>query len=118
MHFRANFLNLDFPCSPCLLWISCTTSNLVFGKQYLSTSYIYWTATMKALNMTWTKGKHDLLVFQGPYIHWPLRFCEIPPFGEIRRIRTNRSEPKKMTAHDFEDLLQVTVVLLVGLNIH
>lgn len=37
------------------------------------------------------------------------RFQEIPPFGAdgIRRILSNPSELKRMTAHDFEDLLQV-----------
>jgi hypothetical protein len=36
-------------------------------------------------------------------------FREIPPFGTdgVRRITTNRSELKKMTAHDYEDMLQV-----------
>lgn len=39
----------------------------------------------------------------------PYRFREIPPFGAdgIRRILSNPSELKRMTAHDFEDLLQV-----------
>jgi hypothetical protein len=37
-------------------------------------------------------------------------FQEIPPFGVdgVRRITTNRSELKKMTAHDYEDMLQVS----------
>jgi hypothetical protein len=42
--------------------------------------------------------------------HWlSVRFREIPPFGTdgIRRITTNRSELKKMTAYDYEDTLQV-----------
>jgi hypothetical protein len=40
-----------------------------------------------------------------------IRFREIPPFGVdgIRKIRSNRSELKKMTAHDYEDMLQVCV---------
>ncbi|KAF8241066.1 hypothetical protein L208DRAFT_1087183, partial [Tricholoma matsutake] len=38
-----------------------------------------------------------------------IRFREIPPFGidGIRKIRSNQSELKKMTAHDYEDMLQV-----------
>jgi hypothetical protein len=38
-----------------------------------------------------------------------IRFRKIPPFGTdgVRRITSNRSELKKMTAHDFEDMLQV-----------
>jgi hypothetical protein len=38
-----------------------------------------------------------------------IRFREIPPFGVygIRKIWSNRSELKKMTAHDYEDMLQV-----------
>ena len=41
-----------------------------------------------------------------------IRFQEIPPFGVdgIRKIRSNRSELKKMTAHDYEDMLQVGVI--------
>jgi hypothetical protein len=41
-----------------------------------------------------------------------IRFQEIPPFGVdgIRKIRSNRSELKKMTAHDYEDMLQVHVI--------
>jgi hypothetical protein len=48
-----------------------------------------------------------------------LRFRKIPPFGldGIRKIWSNRSELKKMTAHDYEDLLQV-VRVLVNFNIH
>jgi hypothetical protein len=51
------------------------------------------------------------------------RFREIPPFGHdgdgVRKITSNRSELKKMTAHDFEDMLQVgalTPGLSVGLH--
>jgi hypothetical protein len=46
----------------------------------------------------------------------PIRFREIPPFGVdgIRRITTNRSELKRMTAHDFEDMLQVGFNTLVN----
>jgi hypothetical protein len=41
-----------------------------------------------------------------------IRFREIPPFGVdgIRKIRSNRSELKKMTAHDYEDMLQVGAI--------
>jgi len=41
-----------------------------------------------------------------------LRYREMPPFGldGIRKIMSNRSELKKMTAHDYEDLLQVDAV--------
>jgi hypothetical protein len=40
----------------------------------------------------------------------PFRFREIPPFGRdgIRKTTSNRSELKKMTAHDYEDMLQVS----------
>jgi hypothetical protein len=42
-----------------------------------------------------------------------LRFREIPPFGRdgIRQTTLNRSELKKMTAHDYEDMLQVSLEL-------
>jgi hypothetical protein len=41
-----------------------------------------------------------------------IRFREIPPFGVdgIRKIMLNQSELKKMTAHDYEDILQVCVI--------
>ena len=40
-----------------------------------------------------------------------IRFQEIPPFGVdgIRKIRLNQLE-LKMTAHDYEDILQVGVI--------
>ena len=43
-----------------------------------------------------------------------LRFREIPSFGcdGIRKTTSNRSELKKMTAHDYEDMLQVSLELL------
>ena len=41
------------------------------------------------------------------------RFREIPPFGRdgVRKTTSNRSELKKMTAHDYEDMLQVGLEL-------
>jgi hypothetical protein len=41
-----------------------------------------------------------------------IRFQEIPPFrvDGIRKIRSNWSELKKMTAHDYEDMLQVGAI--------
>jgi hypothetical protein len=38
-----------------------------------------------------------------------IRFREIPPFGVdgIIKIWSNRSELKKMTTHDYKDMLQV-----------
>ncbi|KAF8224460.1 hypothetical protein L208DRAFT_1002460, partial [Tricholoma matsutake] len=45
------------------------------------------------------------------------RFQEIPPFGVdgIRKIRSNQSELKKMTAHDYEDMLQCAISIFDGL---
>ena len=42
-----------------------------------------------------------------------VRFREIPPFGRdgVRKTTSNRSELKKMTAHDYEDMLQVGLEL-------
>jgi len=42
-----------------------------------------------------------------------ISFREIPPFGTdgIRKMKTNRSELKKMTARDYEDMLQVGRVI-------
>ena len=44
-----------------------------------------------------------------------LRYREIPSFGldGIRNITSNRSELKKMTAHDYEDLLQVELKIFI-----
>ena len=43
--------------------------------------------------------------------HNRFRYRGIPPFGRdgIQKITSNRSELKKMTAHDYEDLLQVSI---------
>jgi hypothetical protein len=45
--------------------------------------------------------------------HMAFRFREIPPFGRdgVRKTTSNRSELKKMTAHDYEDMLQVGLEL-------
>jgi len=63
---------------------------------------------MKNLSMNWIDGK-----CQSPVeCQWwlSIRFREIPPFGTdgIRRVTTNRSELKKMTARDYKDMLQVS----------
>jgi hypothetical protein len=62
--------------------------------------------------MNWIDGKHcSKLIQKGAGTDISIRFREIPPFGidGIRKIRSNRSELKKMTAHDYEDMLQVCV---------
>jgi hypothetical protein len=56
--------------------------------------------------------RYTLYYIKSPQYLWSLlRFREIPPFGRdgdgVRKITSNRSELKKMTAHDFEDMLQV-----------
>ncbi|KIM86284.1 hypothetical protein PILCRDRAFT_4798 [Piloderma croceum F 1598] len=45
------------------------------------------------------------------------RYQEIPSFGRdtICRFSANSSEMKKMTAHDFENLLQCSIVIFEGL---
>jgi len=63
---------------------------------------------MKNLSMNWIDGK-----CQSPVeCQWwlSIRFWEIPPFWTdgIRRVTTNHSELKKMTARDYEDMLQVS----------
>jgi hypothetical protein len=47
-----------------------------------------------------------------------IRFREIPPFGidGIRKITSNRSELKKMTAHEYEDMLLVCEELVGNFN--
>jgi hypothetical protein len=61
--------------------------------------------------MNWIAGKHQQS-FWGLEDSFPVSFREVPPFGVdgVRRITTNRSELKKMTAHDYEDMLQVSQV--------
>lgn len=58
--------------------------------------------------MTWTKGKY-CRIFTWLNTDIFIRFREIPPFGVdgIRKITSNRSELKKMTAHEYEDMLLV-----------
>ena len=58
--------------------------------------------------MIWTKGKY-CRIFTWLNTDILIRFREIPPFGidGIRKITSNRSELKKMTAHAYEDMLLV-----------
>jgi len=58
--------------------------------------------------MNWIDSKYRLN-FRRPETDILIRFREIPPFGTdgIRKITSNRSELKKMTAHDYEDMLLV-----------
>jgi hypothetical protein len=62
--------------------------------------------------MNWLDGKHQLNLWRSN-TDFSFRFQEIPPFGVdgVRRITSNRSELKKMTAHDYEDMLQVSGVV-------
>jgi hypothetical protein len=64
--------------------------------------------------MNWIDGKYRLN-FRRPETDILIRFREIPPFGTdgIRKITSNRSELKKMTAHDYEDMLLVGGVLVM-----
>jgi len=67
--------------------------------------------------MTWTKGQYRrILTWLNTDIL--IRFREIPPFGVdgIRKITSNRSELKKMTAHEFEDMLLVCEALVDNFN--
>ncbi|GJE90277.1 hypothetical protein PsYK624_064060 [Phanerochaete sordida] len=44
------------------------------------------------------------------------RFRSVPAFARaIRKISSNRSEPKRLTAHDWEDMLQVAIPVFDGL---
>ena len=65
--------------------------------------------------MNWIDGKQHLQYQKAWYTDISIRFREVPPFGVdgIRRIRSNRSELKKMTAHDYEDMLQVGVIISI-----
>jgi hypothetical protein len=84
-------------------------SSLAFGRPSSSTCCACWTARTKALSTNWTRGTR--CGTSGPPSAYDLflRFREISPFGldGIRKITSNPSELKKMTAHDYEDLLQV-----------
>ena len=67
--------------------------------------------------MTWTKGKL-CRIFTWLNTDILIRFREIPPFGidGIRKITSNQSELKKMTAHEYEDMLLVCEELVDNLN--
>jgi hypothetical protein len=67
--------------------------------------------------MTWTKGKY-CRIFTWLNTDILIRFREIPPFGidGIRKITSNRSELKKMTAHEYEDMLLVCEELVDNFN--
>ena len=67
--------------------------------------------------MTWTKGKYCRIVTLLNTDNL-VRFREIPPFGidGIRKITSNRSELKKMTVHDYEDMLLVCEELVDNFN--
>ena len=67
--------------------------------------------------MTWTKGKYCRIVTWLTTDNL-IRFREIPPFGidGIRKITPNRSELKKMTAHEYEDMLLVFEELVGNFN--
>lgn len=67
--------------------------------------------------MTWTKGKY-CRIFTWLNTDILIRFREIPPFGidGIRKITSNRSELKKMTAHEYEDMLLVCEELVDNVN--
>ena len=67
--------------------------------------------------MTWTKGKL-CCIFTWLKTDILIRFREIPPFGidGIRKITSNRSELKKRTTHEYEDMLLVCEELVDNLN--
>ena len=69
---------------------------------------------MQPSSMNWIDGKQHLKYKKALYTDVFIRFREVPPFGVdgIRRIRSNQSELKKMTAHDYEDMLQVGVFII------
>jgi hypothetical protein len=108
MLFQTNWHHLVLTCSVCSLWIYCTSSSLGSGRQFLFIYCTFWTARMQALNMNWIDGKYCLCL-EVPGTYHKISFQEIPHFGvdDIRKITSNWSELKKMTAHDYEDMLQV-----------
>ena len=67
--------------------------------------------------MTWTKGKY-CHIFMWLNTDILIRFREIPPFSVdgIRKITSNQSELKKMTAHEYEDMLLVCEELVDNFN--
>jgi hypothetical protein len=64
--------------------------------------------------MNWINSKYRLN-FRRPETDIFIRFREIPPFRTdgIRKITLNQLELKKMTAHDYEDMLLVGGVLVM-----
>ena len=65
--------------------------------------------------MNWIDGKQCSKYQKAGYTYISIRFQEVPPFGvdRIRKIRSNQSELKKMTAYDYEDMLQVGVIISI-----
>ena len=67
--------------------------------------------------MTWIKGR-CCCIFTWLNTDILIRFREIAPFrvDGIRKITSNRSELKKMTAHEYEDMLLVCEQLVDNFN--
>lgn len=81
--------------------------------------FIHLLRILDCLNKTHDLDQRQVLL----QVRWPntdtlVRFWEIPPFGidGIRKITSNRSELKKLTAHDYEDLLLVCGGLMNNFN--
>jgi hypothetical protein len=59
--------------------------------------------------------RYTFCVTHARHSHALNRFFKIPKFGRgtIRRFHANASEMKKLAARDFEDILQVLMVLIL-----
>ena len=90
------------------------------GRQYLSIYFAFWTVYLEMSFRNWTVGKYYLVdgkISKGFFLSH--RYRQVPSFGRdtIRRFARNVSELKKMAARDFEDILQVSDLIIRFLTI-
>ena len=86
--------------------------SLVLARTWSHTMFEFFTHSVTGQSTRLMHGKTytDLQ----PINQFHHRFCEVPTFGRdtIRRFGGNVSAMKKLAGRDFEDILQVIVVLL------
>lgn len=95
---------------PCSSPTRCMSSNLGFGKQFLSTFYVSLSPLEGTLLPCSTDGTKLNMIY---YYYTILTFCRyraVPTFGlsTIRHFTDNTAAMRKLAARDFEDILQVS----------
>lgn len=88
----------------------CTKLHLVYGGLCSSTFYEYSSQKTISSFWNWISGKRIHVLASMKILIMTRRYRAIPSFGRdtIRRFAENCSEMKRMAAHNFEDLLQVS----------